>query len=134
MSLGYPHFPLRRGDVYIIKLPYVEDPARQELHPALVLRDERDESPRVPFTIVAYGTSSETFRTNPLVLPIDPTKFPSLSLERVTYFVAYRLHSIHKEKYFAGARYVGRLPKDLMDRFDELLTLALQLTEYKPFP
>ena len=46
MSLAYPNIPLRRGDVYMIKLPYTEDPTQQEMHPALVIRDERLEKPK----------------------------------------------------------------------------------------
>lgn len=134
MSLAYPNVPLRRGDIYKIRLPRVEDPSKGDVHPALVLRDERYEDPRATFTIVAYGTSVQNFKNHPLALPIDPAIVTSVNLTEVTYFLAHRLHSINKKKYLSGAKYLGRLPKKLMDRFDELLALALQLTEYKEFP
>jgi mRNA-degrading endonuclease toxin of MazEF toxin-antitoxin module len=134
MSLAYPHFVLRRGDVYKIKLPYTEDPTQQEMHPALVLRDERLESAKAPFTIVAFGTSKPKYDKHPFALRIDPDNQSSLKLDSPTFFLAHRLHAVDKDKYFLGALFLGRLDKDLMDRFDELLFTALQITEYKPYP
>jgi mRNA-degrading endonuclease toxin of MazEF toxin-antitoxin module len=131
MRLSYPHFPLRRGDIYKIKVPRTEDPTKQELHPVLVLRDERLEEPRASFTIVAYGTSNTKYATHPLALEIDPKTLSLLNLKSTTFFLAHRIHTIDKKKYFEGASYLGRLPVDLMERFDELLVLALQIGAYK---
>jgi len=134
MSLAYPHFPLRRGDVYLIKLSYTENPTQQKIHPALVLRDEGLESPEASFTIVAFGTSNTEYDNHPFAIRIDPDTQSSLELDSPTFFLAHRLHTIDKEKYFTGTTFLGRLTSDLMDGFDELLFLALQLGEYKPFP
>lgn len=131
MSLGYPHFPLRRGDIYTIKVPFTEDSARQEKHPVIVLRDERLEKPKASFTVIAYGTSNMEYDTYPFALRIDPHAIPDLNLKEPTFFLAHRLHTVDKRKYFIGALYLGRLNHDLMDRFDELLILALQIGEFK---
>jgi len=129
MSPGYPTFPLRRGDVYMVKLPYTEKPNTEEPHPALILQDEKLNKGRVPFTVVAYGTSSTDYFKDPFALPVDPSQ--SLKLTLRTFFLAHRLHAIDKDKYLAGTLFLGRLPKALMDRFDELLVLSLQIGEYR---
>lgn len=131
MSPGYPTFPLRRGDIYKIQVPFTEDSTKQKLHPVLVLRDERHEKPKAPFTIVAYGTSNVDYAGHPFALKIDRATFPLLTLDSTTFFLAHRLHTVDKEKYFNKAPYLGRLSADFMDDFDELLVLALQIGEFK---
>jgi len=134
MSLGYPHFPLRRGDVYFVKTSYVENQDRKEEHPAIILRDERYETQKASFTVVAFGTSQTKYSTHPLALEVDPKVTESLDLNKTTFFLAYRLHTIDKKKYVASGTFVGRLPEELMAQFDDLLFLALQMGEYKPYP
>jgi len=134
MSPGYPAVPLRRGDIYLLSIPSTERSGQRKQRPALILRDERLEpATRSLFTLVAYGTSQPRYANHPLALAVDPAIVTSLSLSKTTYFLAYRIHAVDKKTVIAGQPYLGRLPQDFMDTFDELLTLALQIGEY-PFP
>lgn len=131
MSPGYPTFHLRRGDIYFIKVPFVDDPDKEEEHPVLVLKDDRDDVSGSLSTIVTYGTSNSNYGSNSFSLTVDPSKYSSIDLSRKTFFLANRIHTIDKKKYFDGKRYVGRLSKELMDEFDELLVLELQMGKYQ---
>ena len=132
MSPGYPAVPLRRGDIYLLSIPYTERSGQRKKRPALILRDDRLEPTRQsPFTLVAYGTSESAYAIHPLALAVDPAIVTGLSLSETTYFLAHRIHAVDKKTIIAGQPYLGRLPKDFMDTFDELLALALQIGKYR---
>ncbi|MBW2040065.1 MAG: type II toxin-antitoxin system PemK/MazF family toxin [Deltaproteobacteria bacterium] len=131
MSLAYPNFPLRRGDIYKIKVKYTEDPTEGKERPVLVLRDERFDKITSSHTTVASGTSNSKYANYPLALKVDPKKIEGLKLDKPTFFLANLLYTIDKQKYFAGQPFIGRLSESLMKQFDVLLVLALQIDLYK---
>lgn len=115
---------MKRGDIVIVAFPYV-DGRRGKNRPALIVQNDRDNQ-RLTNTIVAMISGNIRNAGEPTQLLIDPSTpegSPS-GLNGVSVVKCNNLFTVAQQDIF---RHVGTLPKQLMQKVDQSLKVALEL-------
>lgn len=116
---------MKRGDVVIVQFPYV-DGTRGKNRPALVVQNDRDNQ-RLTNTVIAMITGNVSHAaeaTQVLVDPASPVGQPA-GLNGPSSIKCGNLFTIAQ---LDVLRVIGRLTPPLLERVDQSLKAALQLT------
>ena len=115
---------MKRGDVVILKFPYVEG-GQGKNRPALVVQNDLDNA-RLTHTIVAMISGNTRFSSEPAQLLVDPDTpaGKSSGLRGQSVVKCGNLFTALQEDIL---RFIGHLPDDVMKQVDESLKAALSL-------
>lgn len=115
---------MRRGDIVIVRIPYVDREGGKNC-PALVVQNDRDNE-RLAQTVVAMITGNIRFAGEPTQLLLDPAapEGRELGLRGPSAVKCCNLFTIAQQHI---VRTIGRLTPELQVKLDECLKIALSL-------
>jgi mRNA interferase MazF len=115
---------MRRGDIVIVRIPYVDREGGKN-RPALVVQNDRDND-RLAQTVVAMITGNIQFTGEPTQLLLDPSvpAGQGLGLRGPSAVKCCNLFTVAQHHVL---RTIGRLTPELQVRMDECLKAALSL-------
>jgi mRNA interferase MazF len=115
---------MKRGDIVIVQIPYVDQPGGKN-RPAVIVQNDRDNG-RLANTVVAMITGNTRHVAEPTQMLLDPS-LPggaSLGLRGPSAIKCCNLFTIAQRHVL---RVIGRLSPELLQKLDECLKAALSL-------
>ncbi|GBC85093.1 Endoribonuclease EndoA [bacterium HR11] len=115
---------IRRGDIVLVDFPYVDEPGRSKVRPAVVVQN--DVGNRFsPYTIVIAVTSQAAGKAYPIrvALPADETT----GLRQPSFADAGLVATIAKDRI---QKVIGRVAGEVLRQIDQALAISLGMEEF----
>jgi mRNA-degrading endonuclease toxin of MazEF toxin-antitoxin module len=127
LSPGYPHFPLRRGDVYRIRFTQTSDPKQPHGKDKYVLVLQGGPYFEHYQTVsILLLTSEVPSRSYPTDVLIPAGTIPGLAMDSVV--TCGQVFTVPKSD-LEHQPFIGRVPENYIEQVDEALIVGLQIVD-----